>query len=453
MNQAVDKKILFRLLRGAMQLTLEQVLEMAPDGSSAAAGKKLMALKNWNGLGRSEESLWGLCQGSAVYQVKVDFSNLGYHCSCPSRKFPCKHVLGLLLLWAQSPAAVAEAETPPWMSEWLSRRKQREEKKAERQENEAKKPVDEKAQQKRAAQRESRIADGLERLDLWIKDLVRGGLAGVETKPSSFWEEQSRRLVDAQAPGLASRVARLSAIPRSSNDWPSRLLFELGRLKLLLHAWKRFDALTPPLQSDVKQILGFNVGQEDLEREGEQVHDCWLVVGQWVDDEDRIRTQRSWLVGTETKRMAIMLQFAPGNQGFAESIIPGTRQESTLIFYPGALRQRAKFHKREGNVLPISDRPPGAATIDDFLTDTARSLALQPWMLTCGTILRDVTILPREGGWLVRDCQGQALPLTGMEPWKMLAITAGRPFDLAGEWNGHRLKPLGFYINGVYRSI
>ncbi|MCA9164970.1 MAG: hypothetical protein KDA62_18385, partial [Planctomycetales bacterium] len=66
-----------------MDLTLEQVTEMAPDGSSAAAGRKLMALKNWEQVGRSSEALWGMCRGSAVYQVKVDLSNLGYACSCP----------------------------------------------------------------------------------------------------------------------------------------------------------------------------------------------------------------------------------------------------------------------------------------------------------------------------------------------------------------------------------
>ena len=79
-----------------MNLTLEQVEQMAPDAAAAAAGKKLVAAKSWSELGCSPAALWGKCQGSAVYQVKVDLANLGYNCSCPSRKFPCKHVLGLL---------------------------------------------------------------------------------------------------------------------------------------------------------------------------------------------------------------------------------------------------------------------------------------------------------------------------------------------------------------------
>src|SRR5437762_14273620 len=116
-----------------MKLSLEQIADMAPDAAVGAAGKKLMASKNWSGLGHSDAALWGLCQGSAVYQVKVDLSNLGYHCSCPSRKFPCKHTLGLLMLFAESPHAVQEAATPDWVTEWLSRRQASAEKKAAKQ--------------------------------------------------------------------------------------------------------------------------------------------------------------------------------------------------------------------------------------------------------------------------------------------------------------------------------
>ncbi|MFZ5833453.1 MAG: SWIM zinc finger family protein, partial [Planctomycetota bacterium] len=269
-----------------MPLSLEQVVEMAPDAGSAAAGKQLMAAKNWDALGQSPEAVWGLCRGSAVYQVKVELSSLGYHCSCPSRKFPCKHVLGLLMLFAATPDALAPDAAPEWVGEWLARRAKRQEQKAERQEEQAKKPVDEKAQQRRAEKREANVADGLARLDVWMKDLVRGGLATVEAKPPSFWDDQAKRLVDAQAPGLASRVARLGLIPRTSHDWPARLLAEMGRIKLLLHAWQRIDSLDTLLKQDIRQILGWTVNQAELEREGEQVEDTWVVVGQWVDNDD-----------------------------------------------------------------------------------------------------------------------------------------------------------------------
>lgn len=432
-----------------MALTLEQVVEMAPDGSSAAAGKKLMALKNWEGVGRDADALWGLCRGSALYQVKVDLATMGYHCSCPSRKFPCKHVLGLPMLWAASASAVSEQSPPDWVSDWLQRRRQRDEKKAERQAAETQKPVDEKAQQRRAEQRSDRVTDGLARLDIWLKDLVRSGLATVETRPESFWEEQAKRLVDAQAPGLASRVARLAAIPRATPDWPARLLAELGRIAILLQAWHRIEQLDPALQSDVRQLLGWTVPQAELER-GEPIDDRWIVVGQWVDEDDRVRAQRSWLVGRATGRTALVLQFSPGAQPFAESIVPGSEQRATLVYYPGAVAQRAKLLGRQGNVESVAQRPPGAPTIAAFLDTVADALARQPWLSAFGCVLRDVTLVPQDGRWLACDSAGHALPLLAHDCWKMLAVTGGRPCDLCGEWNGYALRPLGFFIDNAW---
>lgn len=429
-----------------MDLTLEQVTEMAPDSSSAAAGKKLMALKNWPDVGRDEASLWGKCQGSKVYQIMVDLSNLGYKCNCPSRKFPCKHVLGLLMLTASSPDAVEEATRPDWVDDWLSKRQARAEKKTEVADA-PKKPVDEKARQRRAAKREKLVKDGLERLDLWMKDLVRTGLAGVEAKPYSFWDEQAKRLVDAQAGGLASRVSRWAQIPGSKRDWPRRLLAEFGRVKLLLKAFERIDQLPPELQSDVRQILGWNIGKEELQADGEKVEDSWIVIGQWIDDDDRIRSQRSWVLGRKTGRMALVLQFAVGGQPFGESIVPGSEQTGTLVFYPGASKQRAKFDSRAGELLSIQARLPGCETIDEFLDTVSNNLAEQPWLNAVGCVLHDVTLIPGSE-WTLRDQSGAGLPIRGHDHWKALAVSGGHPVDIAGEWDGHQLRLLSIYEDG-----
>jgi hypothetical protein len=433
-----------------MHLSIEQVTALAPDSGSVAAGKKLMGLKSWPELGRSDGALWGKCQGSAVYQVRVDLANMGYSCSCPSRKFPCKHVLGLMMLAASSLDAVAVGPVPEWVDEWLAKRRARDEKKADEATKPAK-PVDEKAQQRRAEQRESRVQEGLERLDLWMKDLVRTGLAAVEGKPAAFWDEQAKRLVDAQAPGLASRIARLATIPGAGRDWPERLVSELGRTSLLLRAWERIGELDPALQSDVRQAIGWNVSQTELEAAGEPVQDVWAVIGQWTDDDGRLRTQRSWVVGRESGRMALVLQFAAGPQPFGESIVAGSEQRATLVFHPGAAGQRARFGAREGEVKAVTERLPGCDAIELFLEGASEALARNPWLSAFGCVLRDVTLAPGDDAWHVVDSTGKALPLQGRAHWTSLAITGGQRFDLTGEWDGQRLRPLGLMVEGQYR--
>ncbi|MCD0157069.1 SWIM zinc finger family protein, partial [Deinococcus sp. 6GRE01] len=88
-------------------LTPDAVLALAPDAASAQAARKLAAPGKWQNLNTPAGSLWGECQGSGrtPYLTGVDLSgpaqtSPAFKCTCPSRKFPCKHALALLLLRA-----------------------------------------------------------------------------------------------------------------------------------------------------------------------------------------------------------------------------------------------------------------------------------------------------------------------------------------------------------------
>ena len=104
-----------------MTLTVEEVIALAPDDASAKAARGLVAPSKWPLLGASEAAAWGECQGSGSkpYQTQVDLAGPAFKCSCPSRKFPCKHGLALLLLRAEHPARFTGAQ-PAWVGEWLA---------------------------------------------------------------------------------------------------------------------------------------------------------------------------------------------------------------------------------------------------------------------------------------------------------------------------------------------
>jgi hypothetical protein len=110
-------------------LTPDQIRSLAPDAAAARAGETLSARRHWSGLGRDDRAVWGRCQGSGKdpYQVVVDLAGPAFRCSCPSRKFPCKHALGLMLLGAVDPAAIGpSAVAPAWAAGWLAGRTERE---------------------------------------------------------------------------------------------------------------------------------------------------------------------------------------------------------------------------------------------------------------------------------------------------------------------------------------
>src|SRR5437879_5172253 len=96
--------------------TGEQVLARASDAAAAKSGAELAQARKWLRLGRSERAAWGECQGSAAtpYQTMVDLSDGLSRCTCPSRKRPCKHSLGLFLLAASRPEDFILTAEPAW---------------------------------------------------------------------------------------------------------------------------------------------------------------------------------------------------------------------------------------------------------------------------------------------------------------------------------------------------
>jgi hypothetical protein len=87
-----------------MALTLERIEALAPDQSSLAAARKLLKPAGWPTLAVGEGLAWGECQGSGAtpYRVVISEADHGYKCTCPSRKFPCKHSPALMWLRAEA---------------------------------------------------------------------------------------------------------------------------------------------------------------------------------------------------------------------------------------------------------------------------------------------------------------------------------------------------------------
>ena len=445
--------------------TVETVLALAPDPASAKAGRDLATRRKWTTLGSADAAegapvLWGACQGSGKdpYLTRADMGEPAFKCSCPSRKFPCKHALGLLLLFVQSRGDFTVGKPPDWVSEWLESRAARATKRAERDARASAPPgtddatdaaQQEKAEKQaaaRAAERERRVATGVAELGLWLRDLVRQGLSAAATRPASSWETMAARLVDAQAGGAARLVRQMATIPASGEGWPDRLLARMARLHLLLEAYGRIDTLSPDLAADVRGQLGWTVTQEAvLELDG--VRDHWGVVGRNVTEEDRLRVQRTWLWGRETRRGALLLHFAPLGTARSEAkpvdptFVPGTAFDGTLVFFPSATPLRAIVKERAGAVAWASDQ--GYASISEAVAATAAADARMPWIESHPMLLRGA-IPTMMSPLRVRDAAGHWLPLSYRfrDRWRLLAVSGGTAIPLFGEWNGESLMPL-----------
>jgi SWIM zinc finger len=427
--------------------TIDQVIALASDASSAKNGQTLSSLNKWSGLGRQEQAIWGECQGSGKdpYRTQIDLSEPAFKCSCPSRKFPCKHGLGLFLLFAKQESTFAVAEPPALVQEWLEKRSQPKPAKTE-----TTKP-DPAAQAKRQQKRAEKVQAGLIELDLWLQDLIHQGLAQLPSKPYGFWDQVAARMVDAQAPGLARRLRSMAGIANSGQpNWAAVLLAELGKLHLLIQGYQRQDSLSAGLQAEVRSQVGWTLSQEELLGMADQTliqKDDWVVLGKRIETDDlaNLKIQRVWLWGLQQQNFALLLSFAPRHQSLDTSWLPGAVVPAELCFFPSSTPLRAIARDR-GESQPA--QAVGDALLSQAIHRYGQALSQNPWLELYPLLLNQV--IPRQSGqeWLIVDPEEVAVPLQ-VEPqvaWQICALSGGHPITVAGEWNGQALRPLSVWV-------
>ena len=381
-----------------MELTSESVLALAPDASSVKAAQALLKPGQWPTLGFNENAVWGECKGSGSkpYQVEADLSGPVFKCTCPSRKFPCKHSLALLLLRVQQEAAFTQGEAPDWVKEWLDAREKRAARQEQKQENKGQ-PADPAA--KREASRLKRMAAGLDDLERWMCDLIRHGLGQLSGTPA-WQEEAAARMVDAQLPGIAARLRNLQGVTSSGEDWPGVVLAQFGQLQLLIDAFRHLDALSPEEQADVRAALGLSPDKDEVLATGERLSDLWLVLGVGYAEENRLWRRRVWLRG-------------------------------------------------QAKTAPIP-----TVSLHEALEGMAKAIAAQPWQWPLPLMVSDGVPCRSDDSWFLQTDAGDRLPLsiTDNDGWELLTQGGGRPLSVWGEWDGARFQPLSAWEPGTSGS-
>jgi hypothetical protein len=440
--------------------SVAQVEALAPDPASLRNARGVAG--QFSATGLAGDVLWGLCRG---HRVAVDLAGPAFQCSCPSRKIPCKHVIGLLLHWSAgapssasppappaaslsaSPAAPPSAPAgdssdsidpvvPEFVLTWQAARSR----------PKRTTPPDPVAAAKRAQGRADRVAGGMAELRRWLDDQIEQGLAATGRAGPQPFETMAARLVDAQAPGAAGMVRRIGGFAGAGPQWADRLLGELALLRLLVTGHARLGHLDPALAATVRSRIGFPTATEEV-LAGPRVTDRWQVLGQVETDEGALTSRRTWLRGSGG-RFALVLSFAAPGQPLPADLVPGTEFRGDLCFYPGATPLRALVAERVSATEPFGS-PDGAGAIGAGLSRWASLIASEPWRYDAPMLLSSVT--PTSDGHLV-DAEGSALPLAPghREPWWLLAAAGAAPATVAAEWSPAGLRPLAAWVDGRF---
>jgi hypothetical protein len=444
--------------------TIEQVEAIAPSPASVTAARGVASPSSWTATGADGHLLWGTIAGAAAepYDVMIDHRLVAVACTCPSRRLPCKHALGLLLLWVSG--AVPEAPAPPPVQRWaadLAAAAARADvpsaptATADEPAHSGAPPADRGPDDARPHDRPSpgrdaryaRMMAGLVELDRWIDDRMRIGIADPGLARPETWEALAARLVDAQAGSLANRVRRVASSVGTGPGWHSRILEELGLLHLLCEGGRRVWTLPDGLGDRTAVAVGWQVRTADV-LAGVPESDEWFVAGRSDRREDRIEVRRTWLRGVRSRRWAMVLSFAAYRQSLDETFAVGTRWLADLHRYPGG-GLRALIGRCEPAGEPTDPAGVHAVAVPATVGEIGDQLAAEPWLdRVPATVVATPARSP--GGWVLTD-DVASLPLHPIGTSAiatLLALSSGDPVDVTIEWTPDGAIPLAVHRDG-----
>lgn len=429
-----------------MRLNLEQVISLAPDAGTLNRAKKLAKPGSFSNMAGNERALWAQIKssGSGGYQGYVDLQGPAYRCSCPVHKQPCKHIMALLLYAAENPPP--EAEPPEELRAWLEKRDGT----AARKTKSENTVPDAAAQQKRIQQREEKVRQGLDELERFLEDAVRIGLAELSKRQADTWEKIQRRLVDAQALGLASRIEWMRRQMRAGPHWEGPVFQALLELHLLVSAYRRQDQLAPEWAQDIREYLGWRRDSDEV-LASPALEGTWWVLSQGIRYESGLFSQSIWFCDLATGRFALNRNFAPqqNRSSLAAGFLNGSVIDAKVHYYSSHAPLRAlivhDIDSRRQPDGPMREQLRHWAHPDlDAAIRTARALQCQnPFTHEIPLLIDDLRLVMKGGRFALADGGGRLLPLARdyAQLWQLLAALGDQSALLFLVFDGQAAKP------------
>ena len=426
-----------------MDWTTEQILGLAPDQFTLRAARGIADPQKWVALHQDAEIIWGIFPNgrNQTVETAVSLPNLAYTCNCKTRKFPCRHAVGLFLLWQIQATSFTSQPLSTRLTNW-----------AKRTQINFQRHSQTNGRSSFNQQKHDQLQMGLYALELWLLDMMRHGLASLPERPKSYWETMAHRLVDAQSPTLAQTVRDLAHIPVSQPNWPETYLKQVGRLYLLVQGFRNFDHLPTPVQADLQTAVGWLPA---LSLEPTILTDHWLVLGRQQESDSSHTRHHTWLWGQETEKLVQLIDLTPSNKLEGRWLPTNSIWQGSCAILPGTspllARPHTELQATNGIVQPM-----GFGTIRAAIQAHNEMLSLNPWLPQFPILLHNVQPCHSEAGWQIRDQTGAILPLPEKYSygWHLMALSERRTsLTLFGLWNGRIFQPLSVNQDNQWQDI
>jgi hypothetical protein len=442
-----------------MILTEPQIEALAPKPAAYKAAMKIVTGAKCLERGISERALWGSIQGSGKkpYITQIDIQNLAYKCSCPSRQFPCKHALAVLILHSRDKSP--SQEEPEWVSEWINNRR------SKTKTPKVKKPLSEKevasrqrSKDKRAEERMAAVETGIAELDKWLQDQIRIGLLELPNRPKEDFNKLAARMVDAKAPGLAGWVRALADIDYGQTKvWQEEATAIIAKMHLLIKTWKNKDNLTPEWQHTLKTLVGWSQSSKNLmsDKTAPAIKDHWLVLGRTQETKDDILIQREWLWGSQSGASTLILNFGTRFQKLEIKLPLASVLEAEVAFFHSILPHRGIIRKQKNISNSLKHTIKMHQDFTTMVAEHKQKLRRHPWASQLCYLVEKLRMLKVDNKWSLCDVSGNTLPLNNsVETIKKWFLYCGnQAVSAAVVYQNNKLRLLGIFSQTKYYAL
>jgi hypothetical protein len=428
----------------ALIWTNEEILRISPDALTYERAKDISTTRHWKELIGNEHFIAGECQstGHQIYKTCIELDAPQYYCSCQSTKRPCKHAIALLLIFLEKAHLLKITDRRP---EWLSLLKEKKDQIQAQEEEKAAQRAVQKA--KTLDARFELMEAGVNELETWLFDFIRQGVAISETQSESFWDDFAARMVDAKLGAIGKRIRLLKQQLRVEN-WYEKILEELSTLYLFVRAFKKLNHLSEEMHQELLNFAGVTIKKDELvDQKG--LEDTWLVIGQTFKEEERLYSRRTWLLGENSGRAALILDFSYGQPKFPMEWKTGQAIDAEMVYFPAAHPVRAVIKKFTWSKQPF-EKWAGFDHFEKLAQAFATIVAKNPWINRAPALLEAATPIMDGDELFLVDEQRKMIQVMcdKMASWKLLAISGGQAIALFGEYDGKSFWSLSAITDG-----
>jgi len=424
-----------------MRLTEAYVDGLALNAAAIKNGKDLARKNSFQGLSRTEDDtlLFGECKGSGKepYRCSADFAYPDqpvFRCSCPSRQFPCKHLLGLMYAYA-SGAPFSVEVIPPEIAEKREKAEKREEKKKEAAANAPSEPVKRKTNKAALTKKMTAQLEGLAIAEKLLRSLTQSGLGSADAKTIRLLADQCKQLGNYYIPGIQADIRGLLNGLESANDRETAYTRTAESMTLLHSLIKKSrDYLTarlenPELPADADSTLEERIGHAwqlaELRERGHSERDVRLLQLAFRSYSDSSRSEfvdEGFWIELATGRIRVTRTYRPFRAAKHiredDSVFQVVRAEE-LFVYPGELNARARW---ETQTFEEPDEEVFAAALGGAIRTFPEAIKQvknqiknpisdkHPALLLA---FKEIAVA-EDGGYALVDADGRTLPLADL---------------------------------------